>query len=779
MLFNYLKIAFRNLLKHRGYSLINIAGLAIGMASCLLILLYVSDELSYDRFHRHADRIYRATLESAQGRIEVTPSIVGPLFQREFPEVERMARFYEITKYGAVVVQQERIFQEARFWYADSTVFEIFSFPFLLGEAKTALARPNTIVLTQTTAKKYFGAANPIGQTLRVNNTRDFEVTGVIAEVPRHSSLQFDFLASYVSLTNEWAKNEVWGSANLYTYLLLHASANPQTLEARGLDLLERDKIEYWKKISLQKLTRIHLYWSGDIANVYIFSTIAALILLIACINYMNLATARSARRAREVGVRKVLGAQRLQLALQFYGEIGLLTAIALLLAGLIVELALPAFNSLSGKQLSAALFGNSSFGWMIAAIGLLVSFIAGSYPALMLSNFQPASVLKSALKLSGGGAGFRRGLVVLQFVISMALMSGTLVVADQLAYLRNKKLGFEQEHVLILPMRERTIRQNYPALKGALLQHANIISVSGTAGFPGRVLGGYSMAAEGLPAGQFPPVTGYQVDHDIVKTLNLELLAGAGFPPNWSNAQGYAYLINTRALQALGWELEGAVGKWLNLRDNRLGRVVGVVKDFHFASLHREIGPLAMFIEPQEFKHLLVKIRPQDLAGTLAFMQKQWRELAPASPFEFTFLDREFDALYRSEQRAGRLLRVFAGLAIFIACLGLLGLASFTAEQRTKEIGIRKVLGASIASVLGLLSKDFMQLVLLAFAIATPLAWLAMRHWLQSFAYRIELSLSIFVLAGSAAFIIALLTVSAQALKAAAANPVEALRYE
>jgi putative ABC transport system permease protein len=352
--------------------------------------------------------------------------------------------------------------------------------------------------------------------------------------------------------------------------------------------------------------------------------------------------------------------------------------------------------------------------------------------------------------------------------------------VADQLAYLRNKKLGFEQEHVLILPMRERTIRQNYPTLKGALLQHANIISVSGTAGFPGRVLGGYSMAAEGLPAGQFPSVTGYQVDHDIVKTLNLELLAGAGFPPNWSNAQGYAYLLNARALQALDWRLDEAVGKWLNLRDNRLGRVVGVVKDFHFASLHQEIGPLAMFIEPQEFKHLLVKIRPQDLAGTLAFMQKQWRELAPASPFEYTFLDREFDALYRSEQRAGRLLRVFAGLAIFIACLGLLGLASFTAEQRTKEIGIRKVLGASIASVLGLLSKDFIKLVLLAFAIATPLAWLAMRQWLQSFAYRIEISVWIFALVplcGTLA--VALLTVGTQAIKAALADPVEALRYE
>jgi len=493
----------------------------------------------------------------------------------------------------------------------------------------------------------------------------------------------------------------------------------------------------------------------------------------------MNLATARSARRAREVGVRKVLGAQRLQLALQFYGEIGLLTAIALLLAALIVELALPAFNSLSGKQLSAARFIDSSFGWMIAAIGLLVSFVAGSYPALLLSNFQPANVLKSALKLSGYGAGFRRGLVVLQFVISMVLMSGTLVVANQLAYLRNKKLGFDKEHVLILPMRERTIRQNYPALKGALLQHANIISASGTAGFPGRVLGGYSMAAKGLPAGQFPSVTGYQVDHDIIKTLGLELLAGAGFPPHWSNAQGYVYLINARALQALGWEPEEAVGKWLNLRDNRMGRVVGVVKNFHFASLHEEIGPLVMFIEPQEFKHLLVKIRPQDLTGTVAYMQNQWRELASASPFEFTFLDREFDALYRSEQRASQLLRVFAGLAIFIACLGLLGLASFTAEQRTKEIGIRKVLGASISSVLGLLSKDFMKLVLLAFAIATPFAWLVMRHWLQSFAYRIDISIWVFVLAGVIALAVALLTVSTQAIKAAVANPIEALRYE
>jgi putative ABC transport system permease protein len=348
-----------------------------------------------------------------------------------------------------------------------------------------------------------------------------------------------------------------------------------------------------------------------------------------------------------------------------------------------------------------------------------------------------------------------------------------------QLAYLRNKKLGFEKEQVLILPMRERTIRENYFALKGALLQHSNILSVAGTAGFPGRVLGGYTMAAEGLTEDQYPSVTGYQVDIDIIKTLSLELIAGAGFPPTWTKEQGYVYVINERALQVLGWQPDEAVGKWMNLLGNRMGRVVGVVKNFHFASLHEEIGPLAMFIEPQEFKHLLAKIGAQDLPGTLDFMRAKWREFAPNSPFEFSFLDREYETLYRSEQRAGKLLSVFAGLAIFIAALGLFGLASFTVEQRTKEIGVRKVLGASVGSIVGLLSKDFVKLVLFAFAIALPIAWFATSQWLQNFAYRIGTSVWIFALAGSLGLIIALLTVSMQAVKAALANPVEALRYE
>ncbi len=780
MLTNYLKLAFRNLLKHRSYSFINILGLAIGIAGCLLILLYVQEELSYDRFHERAGRIYRVTLETARGKLEVTPSIVGPLFQREFPQVERSARFYETTKFGAVVVRHgEKIFQEERFMYADSTVFFVFSFPFVSGNPATALTRPNTLVLTQTLAQKYFGNANPLGQTLRVNNALDFEVTGVIADVPRQSHLQFDFLASYVSLTNEWAKNETWGSANLYTYVLLNEATPIAALETQGNEFLKRSEAaDYFQKISLQKITRIHLYWDGDITNVYIFSTIAFLLLLIACINYMNLATARSARRAREVGVRKVLGAPRAQLALQFYGEIGLMTLIALIIAVFMVELALPAFNSLSGKSLAAFALLNSSFVLMIIAIGLLVSLIAGSYPALFLSNFQAAHVLKAARKMGGQGSGFRKGLVVLQFVIAIVLISGTMVVSDQLGYMRSKKLGFAKEHVLILPMRERTIRENYPALKGALAQHANILSVSGTAGFPGRVLGGYTMAAEGLAEADYPSVTGYQVDSDIIKTLGLELIAGAGFPSTWKQEQGYVYVINERALQALGWQAEEAVGKWMDLNGRR-GRVVGVVKDFHFASLHETIGTLAMFLEPREFKHLLVKVGAMDLQNTLAFMRAQWREFAPNSPFEFSFLDREFEALYRSEQRAGSLINAFAVLAIFVACLGLFGLASFTAEQRTKEIGVRKVLGASVANLVGLLSQDFLKLVLFAFIIALPLAWLAMNHWLQNFAYRIALSPWVFALAGCLALIIALLTVSSQAIKAALTNPVEALRYE
>ena len=389
-----------------------------------------------------------------------------------------------------------------------------------------------------------------------------------------------------------------------------------------------------------------------------------------------------------------------------------------------------------------------------------------------------PRFFSKSAAKLGSHGAGFRKTLVVLQFAISIMLISGALGVSDQLAYMRNKKLGFEKERVLILPMRERTLREKFPALKGALLQHGGILSVSAAAGFPGRVLGGYTMSAEGLTPEQYPSVTGYQVDHDIVKTLGLELLAGPGFPPTWSKDQGYVYLINERALQDLGWQAEAAVGRAMAL-NGRMGRVVGVVKNFHFASLHEEIGPLAMFIEPHEFKHVLVKLSAQNPGATIDFMRAQWRAFAPNSPFEFSFLEREYDALYRSEQRAGRLLQVFAALAIFVACLGLFGLASVAAEQRTKEIGVRKVLGASVAALTSLLSKDFLKLVLFALALAMPLAWFAMNQWLQNFAYRAGPGWAIFAWAGLLALAIALLTVSSQALKAALTNPIEALRYE
>ncbi len=777
---NYLKIALRNILKHKSYALVNIAGLAVGIACCLLILLYVQDELRYDRFHQNAECIYRATLATSAQRVETTPSILGPLLQREFPEVERAVRLYETTRFGAVTVQHgERVFQEERFLFADSTVFAVFTFPLLHGNPATALTRPNTIVLTQASAQKYFGEANPLGQTLRVNNARDYEVTGVMQNVPSHSHLQFDFLASYTSLTNEWAKTETWYSANLYTYILLHENAALPPIEQRFPVWVKRDEIRFWEKISLQKLTQIHLYWNNDIIRVYIFSSIAFLVLLIACINYMNLATARSLRRAREVGVRKVLGAVRRQLAAQFYGEIGLITLLALVLAVLFVEIARPAFNAVSGKQLAVGALAQPSFLLMLAAIGAVVALLAGSYPALLLSTFQPAKVLKSALQASGHGAGFRKGLVVAQFVISIALISGTAVVYQQLDYISNKKLGFEKEQVVILPMRDWTLRRNYATLKSALAQHSNIVSVSAAAGFPGRVLGGYGMQAEGLPENQILEVVGYAVDNDVIKTLGLELLAGRGFPETWTEAQGYVYVINERALQILGWEKETAIGKWMNLPANRMGRVVGVVKDFHFASLHAEIKPLVMFIEPPEFAYLMVKLRPQDLSNTLAFMRTQWQALAPNSPFDYSFLDRSFDALYRTEQNAGRLLGVFAALAILIACLGLFGLASFTAEQRTKEIGVRKVLGATVVGIIGLLSRDYVKLMAIAFALAAPLGYFVMQYWLQDFAYRIDLSFGIFALAGGVALLIALLTVSTQAIKAALANPVEALRYE
>jgi len=795
---NYFKIAIRNLMRYKAYSFINISGLALGITCCLLILLYVQDELSYDRYHENSDRIYRVISESShKGRTSrqfATPSIVGPILKREFPEVEQTVRLYPAWR-PVIMGHSDRLFQEKRFYYADSTIFDVFSLQFILGEPKTALVRPNTIVLTKSISQKYFGDDNPLGKTLTRDNARNFEVTGIIEDISENSHFHFDFLASYASLEANWAKNEVWDTANFLTYLLLHDGHALSAIQSKIPALVQRELGEQLNvrgetlQIHFEPLTEIHLHsglsipgeTNGNITTVYAFVAIALLLLLIACINYMNLTTARSARRAREVGVRKVLGAFRGQLSRQFFGESVFTTLFALVLAVFLLEVFLPVFNYLSGKQLVITYFDNPFILIILLGTGVLVSVLAGSYPALFLSAFQPILALKSTPSEKTHKFAFRNKLVVFQFVISIVLIVATLVVKNQLEYVRNKKLGFDKEQIVVLPIRDQALQQSYPILKTELLQNPDILNAAATDGYPSNQQAGYSAAAEGLQENEYPLSAGMIVDPDVIETLGLELIAGKGFPESYIPEHGYFYVINEVLMNRLGWRAEEAVGKWINLESGRKGTVVGVAKDFHFTSLHSQIQPLAMFTSPKsgDYDYLLVKINSRDFRKTLGFIEQKWQAIAPHRPFEFAFLDQEFDALYRSEERVGQLFFVFAGLAIAIACLGLFGLASFTAEQRTKEIGIRKVLGASIPEILLLLSKEFTRLVAIAFVVALPFAYISMNSWLQNFAYRIDIGALTFIFAGVVTIAIALMTVSYQAIKAALANPVEALRYE
>ncbi len=795
MLRNYLKIALRNLKRNKGYAFFNVFGLALGMACCALVYLYVQDELSYDGFHEKAERIYRVNLEAVpsigmEQPIALTPNIVGPLLTREFAQVEKAVR---LNVLGGIVNYNEKTFEENVFVFADSTFFDIFSFQFVAGDRASVLNRPNTVVLTESAARRYFGQDNPLDKTIIYNNSDALEVTGVIEDMPANAHFQFDFLAPWTSL-GDWHQEERWGSANYYTYVLLRENVNAAALEEkidRRVTEFEHAG-EYSRSLALMPVTDVHLATdiayaldpTGDMQYVYIFSAIVVLILLIAGINYMNLATARATQRAKEVGVRKTAGARRGQLAGQFLMEAILVSAVAVLLALALTQLALPAMNALSGKELNLELLFS---GWTLAAVvglALFIGLFAGSYPAFVLSGFQPATVLKGSAGSTGGGGGLRRALVIFQFAVSIVLIVGTIIIQGQLDYLQSANLGLDKERVAVLHLSSEA-RANHEAIGEAFLQHSDVQSVSAVNQYPSALGWTGSAHGEGVPEEPAIMAKGFITDGDAVETLGIQLIAGRDFheaaahPDSVEN--GYRYLLNETLVHRLGWKAEEAVGKQF-MMGGRDGRVIGVVADFHYASLREAIEPLAIWYHPGRVRNLLVRLAPGALEGggdALAFMEERWTQIAPSIPFNYSFLDDEFDEKYRSERQVRSVFSVFAALAILIACLGLFGLATFAAERRTKEIGIRKVLGASVPSLVALLSKEFLKLVGIAFLIAAPLAWFVMNRWLQDFAYRIELGAGVFVLAGVLAVLIALATVSYQAIRAALADPVNALRSE
>jgi len=799
MLKNYLKIAGRHLLRHKGYAFINVSGLAVGIACCLLIFLFVRDERSYDRFHEKADRIHRVVRErlvseNEWGRLAITPWRLAPLLQSAFPQIEKTVR---ITRQERLVRYGELQFKEPRFFLADSTFFEVFTFPLVQGDAEAALRDPFSVVLTEATARKYFGDASPLGQVITLDGQHDFTVTGVAADVPENSHFHFDFLGALHSTEALYdaasSRFTSWGYVWLYTYVLLEEGTTPAPLRDQIPAFIDQhiplgsDRF----RLPIQALTDIHLHSdydgeiepNGDIRHLYFFSLIALFIVVIACINFMNLATARSAWRAKEIGVRKVVGAHRGHLMKQFLGESVLFSLLALGLALALVVLTLPLFNALTGKHLALQAVLDPVLGGIVLALVLGVGLLAGSYPALYLSAIRPAVVLKGRFTGTQPRAALlRQSLVVFQFGITIVLVIATLSVYRQLQYVQTTRLGFDKENVVVVSLNHPAARTDYAVLKESFAQNPNVRSVSATSDVPPDGLNTWGVTWEGAPneeADLSLRVVG--VDYDYLETLGIELADGRAFSEDRPTDATEAFLVNEATVRQ--FDFDPPIGQPLRFEvDGRVlkeGSIVGVVKDFHLTSLHEEIRPVMLNINPGSYAQLLLRLRPGDASATLASLENHWRTFAPDWPFEYAFLDQRLNQLYRAEHQLGELFGYFAVLAIFIACLGLFGLAAFTAERRTKEIGIRKALGASVPGLVVLLSRDFARLMLIAFVLAAPLAYFLMNRWLDDFAYRIEISFTIFLLAGLAALGVALLTVSYQAVAAALADPVKSLRYE
>jgi putative ABC transport system permease protein len=804
---NYFKIAWRNLWRNKGFSALNIFGLAIGIATCLVILLFVQNELSFDRFNKNAERIVRVYFRGTmRGGIINESTVMPPTAQtlkNDYPEVKEATR---IRDYGRPkLLVGDKTFKEQAFAFVDPNFFKVFTLPLLQGDPNTALLQPNTVIVTREVAKKYFGTDDVLGKVMsfKDGNNPPCKITGVMDKMPENAHFHFDILASMTGFPD--AKSTSWMQSEFYTYLLLQPGSDYKKLEAKlpqvvekymGPQILQAMGMSYTKfreagnaiGLYLQPLTDIHLHSdfaydlsaAGDIRYVYIFSAIALFMLLIACINFMNLSTASASKRAREVGIRKVLGSLKFELVRQFLVESVLLTAIALVIGVGLLYLALPVFNDLSGKDLQLNFFENPWLLPVLLLFGILVGVLAGSYPAFFLSTFKPVAVLKGKFVAGKKNISLRSGLVVFQFFISISLIVSTAVVYRQLSYIQHKKLGYDKEQVLLLP--ESWLLGNKQAyFRDQLLKDPRVVNVSTSPYLPaGPSYNNNFFVYPGNQPTQRLKTLRYDVDANYIPTLGIEMLTGRNFSKDFQTDSSGA-ILNETAAKMLGWYPD-ATGQSISHSDNT-GKVstlhvIGVVKDFHFKSLHQKITPLVMVMGSNEGT-IIVKTRPTDIAGLLASTKKLWNATTKEEPFSYSFLDDRFKATYQAEQKVGKILGIFSGLTILVACLGLFGLATFTAEQRTKEIGIRKVLGASVAGVVALLSKDFLKLVFVAFILASPIAWYVMNRWLQDFAYRTNISIWVFVVAIVLAVIITIVTISYQAIKAALANPVQSLRTE
>ncbi len=799
MLRHYLTIAARNLWKKKAFSAINITGLTVGLTCCLLMALYIQYELNYDRFQSNGSRITRMIMEySFSGSVSkgnYTSTKVAPSFKKNFPEVEEAARMSggskRVIKYG------ENLFVESRFLYADSTFFDIFSFNLLRGDKKQSLSGANKVILTQSSAKKYFGNEDPVGKTILVGSSAiPYEVTGISEDCPTNSQIKYDFLASFSSLGVN--QEETYYEANYTTYLLLRNEAAIAGLQSKIPGFMKKEMAgkvsgNDYVTYELEPYNRIHLHSPYDgfesnnsITYIYIIAAVALLILLIACFTYINLSTARSMERAREVGVRKVSGAHNNQIFLQFIGESLIISTIALLLSIVLGVMLLPAFNQLADKQITvAALFSPFALGFYFTVI-LCISLLAGSYPALILARFKPVHVLKGSFKNSGSALWLRKSLTVFQFMISSFLIISTFIIQEQLHFIQNKKLGYDREHVIVLPM-DGKILSNMSSIRTQLMTVPGIESISRAVNDPTEIKGGYNMRSDAMSEETQIMTTANPVDEGFIKTTGVQIIAGSDFIEQdvkdvsdsvAEKDKKYHFIINESAAKALGWTPQQAINKKMFLGNHRPGYVKAVVKDFHFASLHKPIKPLVLF-NGQWSSVMMAKISGANLPQTIASLEATWKANIKHRPFDYHFLDEDYNKMYRSELRIGKVLNIFTLIAALLAAAGLLGLSAYTAQQRTKEIGIRKVLGAGIFSLIALLTKDFAKMVVLSCAIAFPVGWFVMHKWLQDFAYRIDITWWIFVVSALASIGIAVITVSFQAAKAATANPVKSLKTE
>jgi putative ABC transport system permease protein len=768
-------------------------GLAVGMAACFLIFLYITFETSYDNFHSKEDRIYRVVSDvktpTETINTGLTTSPVAINMKRDFPEVEDAVR---LTKIAMLVRKGEVKFEEQKSVLADSTLFNVFDFPLIKGDKNSALKGPMSIVLSETTAKKYFGNTNPMGQQVQLTGDAiNATVTGVMKDLPKNSQIEAEM---FISLSSKQVfpynmSDSEWTNHNHYTYLLLKPNANAKALEAKfdafqefhhGADAKRLQMQDY---LSLEPLGYVYLkskrdgFVTGNINNVYIFSAIAVFILLIACVNFINLTTARSAERAKEVGIRKVVGALRFQLARQFISESIVICFIAFLLSVALAWIALPLFNQLAGKEISNSIFSNPFHVISLFLLSFFIGLMAGFYPSLVLSSFKPVSVLKGRFSTGTRGLILRKSLVVFQFTISIILIAGTIIVYRQLNYMRSQSLGFSKEHTVVI---NTNSDKNKDAFKQSLSAIPGVISSTLSSHIPGGGSNGaYSQLENKNGEMQKSNVDLYFVDFNYIRQYDLKLAAGRGFSKDFPTDSTQAMVINEAASKILGYNTpQEAIGRRFE-QWGKKGQIIGVLKNFHYKSLQQDMSPLVMRYEPWGLPLVSIKLSSNNLPATLKAIGSKWNEAIPNRPFDYYFLDEFFDRQYRAEDHFGNLFFNFAVLAIFISCLGLLGLSSYSTMQRTKEIGIRKVLGANVAGIVNLLSIDFIKLMLIALVIAAPIAWFGMNKWLQEFAYRIGISWWVFLMAGITAIFIELVTISFQAIKAAIANPVKSLRTE